>query len=311
MISHFNIFIYIISLILGFGIYIRLISKYKKFKFSMVYYLRKYIIFFTLLIIIYFIKNYLSINLVFLNEYEYFILVRLILLYIIFIIHYIFLFYLLKAFKFIQKTTIDFIYKYIIAAIFVFFNIKLIQQVFITLETKSIIDFTNYIEYSNVCIHFLIVVISIWKLIITQKRNKSRILLTREYFSFFIIYYIFHGGFYLLDLDYKAFFFLIHNVVFFLASNNFFLNYFSKKELIQIHDTHLFKDLEDHGITDREWDIINLIIEGKTNKEIANELYISVKTVKHHIYHIFKKLNVRNRIELINYIYKFNKINQS
>lgn len=43
----------------------------------------------------------------------------------------------------------------------------------------------------------------------------------------------------------------------------------------------------------------NLILQGKSNKEIANELYISLSTVKSHITNIYSKLNVANRRELL------------
>ena len=41
------------------------------------------------------------------------------------------------------------------------------------------------------------------------------------------------------------------------------------------------------------------IIEGKTNKEIAAALFISLSTVKTHVSNIYSKLNIRNRNELI------------
>lgn len=43
-----------------------------------------------------------------------------------------------------------------------------------------------------------------------------------------------------------------------------------------------------------------LIVGGKTNKEIADELFISLQTVKDHVYRIFKKTNVKNRVHLVN-----------
>jgi DNA-binding NarL/FixJ family response regulator len=125
-----------------------------------------------------------------------------------------------------------------------------------------------------------------------------------------MFYYLFYAVCFIFEKDLKSILFLLHNMVFLLGTSYFFVNYFNKKELIEIHEKKLFENLKSHGITDREWDIINLIVKGNTNKEIAKKLFISIKTVKHHIYHIFKKLNVRNRIELINYIYEFKKINQ-
>ncbi|MGB6151511.1 MAG: helix-turn-helix transcriptional regulator [Pricia sp.] len=49
----------------------------------------------------------------------------------------------------------------------------------------------------------------------------------------------------------------------------------------------------------QERNIQNLILKGKTNKEIANELFISVSTVKTHITNIYSKLKVSNRRELL------------
>jgi len=52
-------------------------------------------------------------------------------------------------------------------------------------------------------------------------------------------------------------------------------------------------------ITPREQDIIRLICAGKSNKEIAADLYISIKTVKDHNSRIFRKVGVRSRVELM------------
>ena len=50
-------------------------------------------------------------------------------------------------------------------------------------------------------------------------------------------------------------------------------------------------------LSQREAVILKLISENMTNNEIADQLLISAKTVKKHIYHIFKKTGVRNRIK--------------
>jgi len=51
-------------------------------------------------------------------------------------------------------------------------------------------------------------------------------------------------------------------------------------------------------ISQREKEIIDLILKGKSNKEIEDKLHISSHTVKNHIYNIYKKLDVNNRGEL-------------
>lgn len=50
-------------------------------------------------------------------------------------------------------------------------------------------------------------------------------------------------------------------------------------------------------LTDRQIEILALVAVGATNDEIADKLYISPHTVKTHIYRIFKKINVPNRIQ--------------
>jgi DNA-binding CsgD family transcriptional regulator len=53
------------------------------------------------------------------------------------------------------------------------------------------------------------------------------------------------------------------------------------------------------GLSPREMEIIGLILEGKSNKEIEQALFISVHTVKNHVYNIYRKLGVRNRLQIV------------
>ncbi|MDC7124198.1 MAG: helix-turn-helix transcriptional regulator [Spirochaetales bacterium] len=51
------------------------------------------------------------------------------------------------------------------------------------------------------------------------------------------------------------------------------------------------------GLSPREKDVLGLIMEGKTNDLIAEELFISLSTVKTHVARIFEKTGARNRLE--------------
>lgn len=51
------------------------------------------------------------------------------------------------------------------------------------------------------------------------------------------------------------------------------------------------------SLTDREEKVMELIIEGMSNNEIANELDVSVNTIKTHLRHVFKKLQAENRTQ--------------
>ena len=54
-----------------------------------------------------------------------------------------------------------------------------------------------------------------------------------------------------------------------------------------------------HKMTGRETEITDLILMGRTNQEISDELFISIGTVKHHIYNIYTKLEVERRSQLM------------
>jgi DNA-binding NarL/FixJ family response regulator len=58
---------------------------------------------------------------------------------------------------------------------------------------------------------------------------------------------------------------------------------------------------DEQHLTDREHQVLQLIVEGKSNKEIALKLRISPKTVSVHRTNIMSKLNVQNTVELIRF----------
>jgi len=49
-------------------------------------------------------------------------------------------------------------------------------------------------------------------------------------------------------------------------------------------------------LTPREMEILQLVIAGKTNKAISNEIYISEKTVEFHLDNIYTKIGARTRV---------------
>jgi DNA-binding NarL/FixJ family response regulator len=51
------------------------------------------------------------------------------------------------------------------------------------------------------------------------------------------------------------------------------------------------------GLTSREREVLSLIVAGASNREIAEALYISERTVKNHITHILSQLKVRDRTQ--------------
>lgn len=58
------------------------------------------------------------------------------------------------------------------------------------------------------------------------------------------------------------------------------------------------------GLTNREMEIISLLSAGTSNQQIAEKLSVSEHTVKSHLYNIFRKINVHNRIQALNWIHQ-------
>ena len=57
-------------------------------------------------------------------------------------------------------------------------------------------------------------------------------------------------------------------------------------------------NLDNYKLTERQNEIITLVKQGKTNKEIGQNLFISENTVKYHLKIIYETLNIANRSEL-------------
>lgn len=55
------------------------------------------------------------------------------------------------------------------------------------------------------------------------------------------------------------------------------------------------------GLSDRERQVLKLVAEGETSRQIAEELFLSVNTVQTHRAHIMEKLGLHNRTDLIRY----------
>ncbi len=80
-----------------------------------------------------------------------------------------------------------------------------------------------------------------------------------------------------------------------------FEDFYVHEKLKNPDNTRLPNDL-----TKREYEVLGLVAMGKGNKEIAECLFISIKTVETHKGHILEKLGLRNSAELVKYAIKNN-----
>lgn len=78
---------------------------------------------------------------------------------------------------------------------------------------------------------------------------------------------------------------------------NYFLHYYHPTSLALDELSETFRSK--YGITDREREIILKVIQGKSNADIAGELFISLATVKTHLHNIYTKIGVESRFDLL------------
>jgi len=90
---------------------------------------------------------------------------------------------------------------------------------------------------------------------------------------------------------YWWFYLLIILLIGSIGSNFYF---FGKLKAIKKHSSSTKK------LTQQEQNILNLILENNSNKEIADKMFVSVSTVKSHINNLYKKLNISSRDEVKN-----------
>lgn len=51
------------------------------------------------------------------------------------------------------------------------------------------------------------------------------------------------------------------------------------------------------GLTHREHEVLDLALSGFSSKEIADQLFLSKRTVDYHLAHVYSKLHVHNRVQ--------------
>ncbi len=80
-------------------------------------------------------------------------------------------------------------------------------------------------------------------------------------------------------------------------------SYFSPAMASMVLDDYRLRLSQDRDdidlLTEREREVLQLVAEGRTNKEIADTLVVSIKTVQTHRAHIMEKLNVHDRTDLV------------
>ena len=98
--------------------------------------------------------------------------------------------------------------------------------------------------------------------------------------------------------------FIVHDVpyifiilVSILIYHIFYRFYFSSP-IVKNEKTLSVAFIKDFSITKREQEIITALLDGKSNRELAETLFVSEKTIEAHLANIYRKVGVKNRLEL-------------
>ncbi len=166
----------------------------------------------------------------------------------------------------------------------------------------------NILYYSVIIQHILTILILLYCIIITFlayrkiniRENKNIALLSLVFSCFIILDTEFFLWFYRYSAAdsfhywLNAFYYFIWCVLILLHGRNLQENYSDSSPSLDLKESFI----KEYNLTEKECEIIRMILTGKSNREIGETLFISIKTVKNHIYNIYQKINVKNRMEL-------------
>lgn len=96
-------------------------------------------------------------------------------------------------------------------------------------------------------------------------------------------------------------------VFIFVIALSFFVYLFLRRmyRLMQAGKINIEQISTEYNLTKRELEILGLLLEGRSINKMAQELFISESTVQKHIYSVYKKLKIHNRIQLMNFAQRY------
>jgi len=116
------------------------------------------------------------------------------------------------------------------------------------------------------------------------------------------------SGYILKDADQKEFIKIIRSTFYGESITSPFLANLSPGILYKMDDPargdeEVEEDIKKFSLTGREKEILQLLLKGKSNKEISDLMYVSTETVKTHLHNIYRKLGVKSRLEVASLLF--------
>lgn len=156
-----------------------------------------------------------------------------------------------------------------------------------------------------------LIIISIYRAAKVEADQKRRVLLNRFALILipgYLLFSISNIDFYFFGLNIgniDPLVFLLINISPFIWLRSPSINYLFQKVPSSVPTDAFRRVIIDFNISGRESEIIRLIIEGKSNKDIEQKLNISFNTVKNHVYNLYRKLGVNSRSQMIRFISQY------
>ncbi|MFC2135492.1 LuxR C-terminal-related transcriptional regulator, partial [Bacteroidota bacterium] len=209
----------------------------------------------------------------------------------------------LSAYKFLKH------YKTFFKRIFVFIVISYLTGIAVYIYDPEA-DLLEYIDTILLTSGALIVYVSLILLVFINREKKERQHAIRIFAIIYGIVFLPIAAF-MFTIPFKftilSALFIVSNLIPFIWVSRYFVKFFAVKFNTENGKSTIEEIIEKYGLTDREGEIMELIIQGKSNKEIEAALYISLNTVRNHTHNLYKKLNVNGRGQMVGLILAANR----
>jgi DNA-binding CsgD family transcriptional regulator len=209
--------------------------------------------------------------------------------------------------------TFNLSYFFSLAFVFLSYGVVIVLSNLLNFGDEQYAFFSSAIIYLYVTLEILVLIIALSQIFVNAKKiqdeKKQKAVLTFAY----LILFIFSAGITLFILaDKSSILGAIYLLLFFSGNippilywRGYLKKYFTAPVLQRIGPMTMKQFLEEYKISKREEEVIQQLCEGKANKEISETLFISLQTVKDHVYSIYQKTDVKNRVQLINLIQSY------
>jgi len=311
--NHIIIFFLGLNLIVGTGVFLYAYQVYRKYCHKYLKALLYYILFFNIMIFVAFIHEYLLINLFnsdFSNMLQNPVIIFLaLLILVVFSTEFGITYSLNRIVTYIKGKEVSRWVNVLFILWVAVFGAASLFGMFITFQ-KSVIEPFYWIHAGWIFSMDVIIISMLISVLAFSYRNNTNEYSIRSFAYIFLAgyagfifsqldFYFFHTG---IEKNYDPLILLLINFCPF-----FWLKFYFTKQNLSPSTMERMEGIfnrlcRKYNISKREKEIIELILSGKSNREIEDALFISFNTVKNHIYNIYQKFGVQSRSQLIHHI---------